>query len=139
MAISGLVLTIKPDAADDVLTRLIGDDRLTVGERQGHRLPVVAETASAAADRALWEELGAIPGVVRVDVASVHFDRDDAGASAGPGAGTGRFPRDDHADPAPGRGILHDHPHPLTRAAAGAAVVTSHASHVLQEDSHAHR
>lgn len=139
MAISGLVLTIESDAADDVLTRLRGDDRLTVGERQGHRLPVVAETASAAADRALWEELGAIPGVARVDVASVHFDRDDAGASAGPAGGTGQVPHDDHADPAPARAILHDHPHTPAGPAAGAAMVTSHASHVLQEDPHAHR
>lgn len=139
MAISGLVLTIESDAADDVLARLRRDCRLTVGARLGHRIPVVAETDSAPADRALWEELGAIPGVVRVDVASVHFDRDDTGASAGPGAGTGRFPHVIHDDPAPGRGILHDHPHPRTGAALGAAVVTSHASHILQEDSHAHR
>lgn len=76
MTVSGLVLTL----ADDVIVRghvleaLRQDPRVSCGEAQGLRLPVVTETESPQAGEALCEDLARIPGVLFVDVVSIVFD-----------------------------------------------------------------
>ncbi|MBS0198697.1 MAG: hypothetical protein JSR77_18270 [Planctomycetes bacterium] len=56
------------------MTLLTSDRRLSVGERFGRRIAVIAETPSAEADRSLWDELCAMPGVEFIDVAYVGLD-----------------------------------------------------------------
>ncbi len=75
MSISGLVLTLAADGpACATLSALAGDPRLTLGEQFGHRIAVVADTESVEADRSLWDELRAMPGIINVDVTFVHLD-----------------------------------------------------------------
>jgi len=76
MSVSGLVIFLSSDAqlAQHACERLRSDQRLIVGDRFGPRLAVAAETESVAADRALVDELRALPGVEHVDVAFVGFD-----------------------------------------------------------------
>lgn len=75
MAISGLVVTLSDDAAGAAaLTVLNSDRRLTLGERFGRRVAVVAETPSARDDRDLFDELRGTPGITQVDVTYVHLD-----------------------------------------------------------------
>ena len=80
MAISGLVVTLADDqaVADAAVALLKADPRLTIGERFGRRLALVADTPSVPADRSLWDELRQTPGVVYVDVTFVHLDTDPA-------------------------------------------------------------
>ncbi len=80
MAISGLVVTLAEDddAAGSAVSKLGADPRLTLGERFGRRLAVVADTPSVHEDRALWDELRGTPGVTYVDVTFVHLDTDPA-------------------------------------------------------------
>lgn len=75
MSISGLVLTLADDApVSATIPALAEDQRLTLGEQFGRRLAVVADTESVEADRALWDELRATPGITNVDVTFVHLD-----------------------------------------------------------------
>jgi hypothetical protein len=76
MAISGLVVTLIEDAsiADQAIRRLSADSRLSLGDRAGWRVPLVAETPSAASDAQLWAELLATPGIKSVDVTFVSID-----------------------------------------------------------------
>lgn len=83
MSISGLVLTLSHDATADVaVSELAIDPRLTLGDRFGRRLAIVAETASVEADRDLWDRLRGTPGITNVDVAFVHLDADPIGTPA---------------------------------------------------------
>ena len=77
MAVSGIVVTLasEPGLAEQALASLLADPRLTLGERFGLRLAAVAETDSPRADRDLWDELHAMPGVVHVDVTFVALDQ----------------------------------------------------------------
>lgn len=75
MAVSGLVVTLSKDAEGSAaLSRLTADSRLTLGERFGLRIAMVAETPSAHEDRSLFDELRGTPGIVHVAVAYVHLD-----------------------------------------------------------------
>lgn len=76
MAVSGLVVSLSPNESDaaHAIARLATDARLTLGERFGHRLAVVAETGGVGEDRALWDDLHAIEGVEGVDVTFVALD-----------------------------------------------------------------
>lgn len=76
MAVSGIVVTLSDDQAlaHAAIESLSADPRLTLGERFDRRLAAVAETPSARDDRDLWDDLNAIPGVVRVDVTFVALD-----------------------------------------------------------------
>ena len=92
MAISGLVVILDDDAdaAGRAIQSLAADPRLTVGERAGSRIPLVAETPSAEDDAALWSDLLATPGVKSVDVTFVSVDSpDDHEAGSSP---SGRVP-----------------------------------------------
>lgn len=84
MAISGLVLTLGDDARGiEALERLARDPRLTLGDRFGSRLAVVAETNGIEADRDLWDDLRALPGVLSVELSFVQFDEESEEASEG--------------------------------------------------------
>lgn len=76
MAVSGLVVTLAQDPAlaEASLAALVRDARLTLGERFGRRLSLVAETPGPREDRQLCDDLRAMPGVVHVDVTFVGFD-----------------------------------------------------------------
>lgn len=80
MAVSGLVITIEQgkDAETKVIEALGKDQRFTIGPRQegvdGGRLPVILETDTRVENRAAWEWLNALDGVVHVDVAYVQLD-----------------------------------------------------------------
>jgi len=87
MAISGLVVKLaEDDDAGAALARLAADSRITLGERFGNRLAVVAETSNVQADRDLFDELSAMPGIVHVDVTFVHLgENTDAGMESNKG------------------------------------------------------
>ncbi len=76
MAVSGLVVTLSDDSAQSeaALKVIAQDPRLTVGERFGACLAVIAETPGPREDRDLCESLSATAGVRRVDVAFVALD-----------------------------------------------------------------
>jgi nitrate reductase NapAB chaperone NapD len=88
MPISGLVVTLdrEPEARDRALAALTIDPRVTCGEPQGLRLPIVTETDDLESAEDLVEALGRIPGISFVDVVSVHFDDDNEEDEAGDGA-----------------------------------------------------
>ena len=76
MSVSGLVVTLEDDEARaaEAHARIERDPRLTVGERVGRRVPVVAQTESPEEDRTLWDALRAMAGIAHVDVTFVAFD-----------------------------------------------------------------
>lgn len=79
MAISGLVVTLSEDPAGAAaLAVLKSEPRLTLGERFGRRIAVVAETPSARDDRELFDELRGTLGITQVDVTFVHLDTEPA-------------------------------------------------------------
>lgn len=82
MPISGLVVTLSDDKQQRhrAIATIDADDRLTIGERQKNRLPVVAETGTIGEGRQLMrEELLEIDGVMFVDLVTVNFE-DQTGA-----------------------------------------------------------
>lgn len=76
MAVSGLVVTLSPDdgLAQRAIHSLRDDPRLTLGERFGRRLALVAETGGVPEDRALWDDLHSTEGIDSVDVTFVALD-----------------------------------------------------------------
>lgn len=92
MAISGLVITLEEHAevAERALRSLRADPRLALGERSGWRVPLTAETPSAAADADLWADLLATPGVRSVDVTFVTVDPPPQDAPGSDSAGSAR-------------------------------------------------
>lgn len=76
MPISALVITLSSDPKEKqrAVEALSQDPRVTLGERQGARLPVVVETETTReGSRMVREELLQIEGVVFVDVVMVDF------------------------------------------------------------------
>lgn len=76
MPICGAVLHLSGEwkrrkAALEALAR---DPRLTLGEANGNRLPVVLDTRDQREDDALWRELLAIDGVMHADVIVAALD-----------------------------------------------------------------
>lgn len=80
MIISALVVTLSPRPSDRAaaIAAFTRDSRLTTGDVIGDRLPVVAETDSAAQGAELCDALGEQPGVVRVDVVAIDFSLESA-------------------------------------------------------------
>lgn len=81
MAVSGLVVTLAEHEgyADAARARIARDPRVTLGGQFGRRLSLVAQTDGPGADRDLWDDLRAIPGVEHVDVTFVAFDEPESG------------------------------------------------------------
>ncbi len=75
MSISGLVLTLDPATPPNTLSILNTDPRLTLGEANGPRLPVVVDAEDGRASRDVVDELAALEGVLAVDIAFVSFDQ----------------------------------------------------------------
>ena len=76
MSVSGLVITLEPDRAlaERSLRALADDPRLSLGAQFGRRLAAVADTPDTQADRALIDDLRALPGIIHVDVVFVSVD-----------------------------------------------------------------
>jgi nitrate reductase NapAB chaperone NapD len=74
MAISGLILTLSPDnrLRDEAMRCLRLDGRVSIGEQQQHRLPIVVDGATRNDDQEMWQRLHEIPGVLFVDVVCVQ-------------------------------------------------------------------
>lgn len=83
MPISGLAITLNSDdaLAQASVAALADHACITIGQREGHRLPIVVETASEEEDRDVWQWLHSLPGVQFVDVACVHFDDNQDGSN----------------------------------------------------------
>lgn len=82
MPVSGLVVTLSDDEPEQqrALEAIEADERLTIGDRQKNRLPIVAETPSIDEGTELVrEELLDIEGVVFVDLITVNFEDEVAG------------------------------------------------------------
>ncbi len=76
MAISGLVVTLSSIEGDALraIERIEQDSRLTLGQRFGQRVALVAETGGVDEDRALWDDLHAIDGVEEVHLTFVGLE-----------------------------------------------------------------
>lgn len=88
MAICGLVITINAlsdvSSEDDraliearqeaLLGRLARDPRITLGEPNRGRLPLVLETTDKADYLRCWDELEGLAEVASLELASIHFD-----------------------------------------------------------------
>jgi hypothetical protein len=86
MPVSGLVVTLPEDplSRGEALSRISGDQRLTMGVCEGNRLALVMDTHSSEEDRQLWDWLGSLPGVSNVEVAFIAFEPpDDCSAADG--------------------------------------------------------
>lgn len=73
MGVSGLVVTADEGSLAGVCAALAADPRVTLGDPEGPRLPIVVETAGLVEDDQIWAWLHSVPGVRFVDVAYVHF------------------------------------------------------------------
>ena len=79
MPVSGLVVTLSDDEEEraGAVDTIAADERLTIGEAQKNRLPVVAETETIGEGSELMrDELLDIDGVVFVDLVTVNFEDD---------------------------------------------------------------
>jgi hypothetical protein len=78
MPISGLVITLESlESHAPLLERLEADPRISVGPQQGHRLPVVTDTAGSEEGEELVRELSSVPGVCFVDVVTIDFSDEE--------------------------------------------------------------
>jgi hypothetical protein len=75
MPICGVVLTLDSNAqrAEHAIATLRTHPCVFVGEPNGERLPIVLDTDSYEADKAMWNWLDALQGLVRWDVVYAHI------------------------------------------------------------------
>jgi len=75
MPVLGAVLTLSDEPAlrDAIVDTLGADVRVTLGDATGNRLPVVLETDSRGEDKACWEAVTRLPGVMHVELAFADF------------------------------------------------------------------
>lgn len=80
MPISGLVVTLSEDTQRRAaaLAELRRHDAIEVGEVAGERVPIVVTSADSDEDRRIWDWLSALPGVLLVSVAYIHFEESEA-------------------------------------------------------------
>ena len=80
MPVSGLVVTLSndPDRGAEAINAIDAEPSLEIGTTVSQRMAVVMDTQSSEADKALWNWLQSLPGVVFVDVAMVGFEETDA-------------------------------------------------------------
>lgn len=81
MPVTGWLVTLteSPEKQTAVLSSLAADRRLSVGERNGRWLALVAETTSPAEDEQVLQAVVSMDGVVHCDLVYADFD-DAAGA-----------------------------------------------------------
>jgi len=79
MPIASVVVTLDPREGlrQQALARMVGDQRIDLGEAIGPHLPAVIDTESATEGAELVEALLATPGVLGVDVVRIDFDADE--------------------------------------------------------------
>jgi len=75
MPVLGAVLTLhdQPTLRAGALSALSTDPRITVGEPQRGRLPVVLATDTRADDKALWRSLEELPGITHLELVTADF------------------------------------------------------------------
>jgi nitrate reductase NapAB chaperone NapD len=73
--VNGLLLTLAQDEdlSDQACRQLEVFPGLTLGARNGSWLPAVLEASDEEGAHKLHEEIAEIPGVLHVDVVSIHF------------------------------------------------------------------
>lgn len=74
MAVSALIVTLQEERSGAALRAIAGDDRFTIGPRDGDRVAVVLDTPEPDADQAAHDWLREQPGVTFVDVVAVYLD-----------------------------------------------------------------
>jgi len=76
MAVSGIVIRLEetPARRTEVLAELGLDSRVALGKIDGAKIPAVVDTPTARQDRACFEWIGSLAGVVGVDLVCVHYD-----------------------------------------------------------------
>ncbi len=82
MPVLSAVLTIsnQPAARTAVLDQLAATPGVTVGEiADDVRVPVVLDTDTRAADKALWTQVSTLPGVLHVELVFADFSDLDTG------------------------------------------------------------
>ena len=79
MPISGLVLTLSDDPTlrASALEAVSGNVKIEPGRLARQRLPSVVDTASSCEDKAVWEWLHELPGVLFVDLVSADYSEDE--------------------------------------------------------------
>lgn len=86
MPISGLMVRVAPGESGTAgVEALRSWPEVTLGERRGDWVPLAVESRDPGHGRELHERLEGVPGVMRVEVVSVHFV-DDEGDVAAEGA-----------------------------------------------------
>ena len=78
MAIGGLVIGVDPAMETTAVESIRQVSGLSLGVRRGGRWSAVLETTNAAQWRQAEDTLLAIPGVVDIAVACIHYDEDVA-------------------------------------------------------------
>jgi hypothetical protein len=78
MPVSGLVLTLSTDAEASAaaLMELRSHGSIGVGDRVGHRLPIVVDTATSDEDRHVWEWLHTLRGIALVELVCADVSDD---------------------------------------------------------------
>lgn len=71
MPISGLVISMvnQPQSQRDTIQSIASDSRIEIGVVESGRVAIVSETESSQEDKALWQWLQELPGVVHIDLA----------------------------------------------------------------------
>jgi len=78
MPVSGLVLTLSREelCRRKVLAALCEHASIAIGELAAHRLPIVVDTPNSEEDRAIWNWLQELPGVLFVDLVCTDATED---------------------------------------------------------------
>lgn len=77
MPVVGLLVTLSEDAvaAEAARAWLAADPRFELGPAEGRRLAAVMDTPDRAADRAAWDDLASLPGLLAAE--PVYADLSD--------------------------------------------------------------
>jgi len=96
MPVSGLVLTLgELDSERDAAVHALRDrPEITLGDAQGRRLPIVVDTHCDDEDKAIWEWLHELRGVLFVDLVSADLSEDPPPTGAPPGGPPAGPPRE---------------------------------------------
>lgn len=103
MPVSGLVLTLSPNLNDRAfaISKLSEHPCVHVGDAEGQRLPLVADTPSDDEDKALWAWLNDLRGVLFVNLVCTDNSDDEPEPSDRSGCDASRADRSapDISDP----------------------------------------
>jgi nitrate reductase NapAB chaperone NapD len=77
MPISSLIIKTRKDKTLDVAKRLESFAEITVSEIHQHNIILMTETGKQDHDKALWEEIERIPGVLQCDLIYHNFEDEE--------------------------------------------------------------